>query len=218
MLALLPSRWGAYPATVCLFDSKTGLVWKQEIDVTTILSSAAQQAIGTETEGGKGAVEVAEDGSRVLLVVGHPKNKQSAVFVFDGKGRLMTTLTFPNHRVASGAIQRTPAGHGFLLALYGPDMRPDKRGQPSTSDYLQAYLLDREGRLLGRFVDSDDGDVLRIRIVSQDDAYAVAYKDIETISTRKHYLYELPFAVDHPPIPDDEPEQDAAPKPKKGNP
>ena len=163
------------------FDTLSGLRWQATIPVRKTL-----EQIPTSPGAYAGDAEVLlgiADGSRVLALVSRPDKHASLLYVFDGKGKLLRTLRFPDYTALwsgnpSWQLRRSPSGRTHLLYL--------RRRFVADSD--ESCLIDSDGRLLARFV-SDEGQSVQVTQLS--DKYVLA----ERVRPDGHYwqyIYQLP--------------------------
>ena len=163
------------------FDTLSGLRWQATIPVRKTLESGRTppRAYAGNTQVLLGIA----DGSRVLALVSRPDKHASLLYVFDGKGKLLRTLRFPDYTALwSGnppwQLRRSPSGRTHLLYL--------RRSLGEDAD--ESCLIDSDGRLLARFV-SDEGKSVHVTQLS--DKYVLADRQ-RPDGDYWQYIYQLP--------------------------
>jgi len=168
-------RWET-SSSLLLFDAlatpvmhaSTPPLWEVDIPLEPFYAAAPvhntprlkRERTAPEEDRYRATVSVTPDGGRILVwLEPEPDTGKVGLWLFDGQGRLLKMLVFPGRYARGydrGPIVRSPLGHYWSVMVARPADgetagAPTKKHLRGRDVIEEGYLLNRDGRVLGRF-------------------------------------------------------------------
>jgi hypothetical protein len=175
---------------VFYFDGLSGLLWQTELSVSATPLPPVNGKILDVREDQCVFLGMTSDGARILALVNpKPDCNCCLLFVLNDRGEIPRTLLIPD-RIGIGEswdIKHSTLGTRFLLRMdHIIPLKPEE-GKGRYRREGETYLVDREGNLLGRFVDETGHSV---DVAHLGDAYAAGEQPAD--GKHRHLIYRLP--------------------------